>query len=255
MTTPTARPALDAESPRVLREYALLADGERGALVGPHGELAWMCAPTWDSDAVFSHLIGGGGSYLVTPVERCVWGGHYEPDTLIWRSRWITDTGIIECHEALAFPGDPHRAVILRQIHAVDGAAHLYLRLQPAAGFGAHPVHYQHRPAPDIWTGRTGPLRWRWSGTPTSTQPGPRGLEATLHLDPGQHHNLVLELSEQPLPDPPPTPPPPGRPPATPGTPRHHPWTPASRPATPDTPTPSYADSPATPAPWSPPPP
>ena len=36
-----------AFSPRVLREYALLADGERGALIGPEGDLAWMCAPRW----------------------------------------------------------------------------------------------------------------------------------------------------------------------------------------------------------------
>ena len=31
--------------PHVLREYALLADGERGALVGPRGDVAWLCAP------------------------------------------------------------------------------------------------------------------------------------------------------------------------------------------------------------------
>jgi alpha,alpha-trehalase len=37
-----------AEFPlQVLREYALLADGERGILVGPRGDFAWMCAPRW----------------------------------------------------------------------------------------------------------------------------------------------------------------------------------------------------------------
>jgi hypothetical protein len=62
----------------VLREYALLADGERGILVGPRGDFAWMCAPRWDSPAIFSSLIGGGGLYAVCPVdERFVWGGHY----------------------------------------------------------------------------------------------------------------------------------------------------------------------------------
>ena len=44
----------------VLSEYALLADGERGILVGPRGDFAWMCAPRWDSDAVFSTLVGSG---------------------------------------------------------------------------------------------------------------------------------------------------------------------------------------------------
>ena len=47
----------------VLSEYALLADGERGVMVGPRGDFVWMCAPRWHSDAVFSTLIGGAGVY------------------------------------------------------------------------------------------------------------------------------------------------------------------------------------------------
>lgn len=35
--------------PHVLREYAFLAGRERGVLVGPHGNFAWMCAPRWHS--------------------------------------------------------------------------------------------------------------------------------------------------------------------------------------------------------------
>ena len=53
----------EPSAPHVLREYALLADGERGILVGPRGDFAWMCFPRWDSDAVFSSLIGGSGAY------------------------------------------------------------------------------------------------------------------------------------------------------------------------------------------------
>jgi hypothetical protein len=70
-------------APRVLREYALLADGERGVLVGPQGDFAWMCAPRWDSDAVFSSLVGGPSFFAVIPVERHVWGGYYEEGSLI----------------------------------------------------------------------------------------------------------------------------------------------------------------------------
>lgn len=33
--------------PQTLRECALLADGERGALIGPRGDFAWMCVPGW----------------------------------------------------------------------------------------------------------------------------------------------------------------------------------------------------------------
>src|SRR5215213_9549667 len=65
----------DLAAPHVLLEYALLADGERGILVGPRGEFAWMCFPRWDSEAIFASLIGGGGVFSLTPVARAVWGG------------------------------------------------------------------------------------------------------------------------------------------------------------------------------------
>ena len=44
--TASAGPS-DRISPQVLREYALLADGERGAVVGPRGDIVWPCAPRW----------------------------------------------------------------------------------------------------------------------------------------------------------------------------------------------------------------
>lgn len=116
--------------PQVLREYALLADGERGILVGPRGDYVWMCA-RWDSDAVLSSPIDGAGIYAVTPSGRFVWGGYYDDGSPIWRSQWITRGGIIECREALAFPGDPHRAVIPRRVITVQGSAHLEVVLEP----------------------------------------------------------------------------------------------------------------------------
>src|SRR6185295_14868580 len=67
-----------ATRPHALRDYAFIADGERGGLVGPEGDIAWLCFPRWDSDAVFSELIGGGGTYAVRPRGRYVWGGYYE---------------------------------------------------------------------------------------------------------------------------------------------------------------------------------
>ncbi|MFE4056010.1 trehalase-like domain-containing protein [Streptomyces sp. NPDC059096] len=90
-----------------MRPYALIADGERGALVAPHCDFAWMCAPRWDSGAVFAGLIGGQGVCGVTPAGRLAPGGYYEEGSLIWRCRWATDEGVVECREALAFPGDP----------------------------------------------------------------------------------------------------------------------------------------------------
>ncbi len=188
----------------VLREYALLADGERGALVGPHGDIVWMCSPRWDCDAVFSSLIGGSGMYAITPADaRFVWGGYYEAGSLIWRSRWITGTGIIECREALAFPGDPGRTVLLRRIIAVQGEARVRVCLDARAGDGQHRLSDLSRDG-GAWTGKTGKLRLRWCGgeraRPVSGPAGQHMLAMDLALPAGSHHDLVLELSERALP-------------------------------------------------------
>ena len=208
MTSPAGlESAPDRFPPQVLREYTLLADGERGAVLGPRGDIVWMCAPRWDSDAVFSALLGGPGVYSITPVDRFVWGGFYEEGTMIWRSRWVTNHGIIECREALAFPGEPHRAVLLRRVLAVDGDAKVRITLCPRAGFGRHHLTQLHQ-ADGTWTGRSGPLHLRWTGAPDSTRPVDRhdGLIAGLLIPAGERHDLVLEISDQALPDQPPDP-------------------------------------------------
>ena len=202
---------LPAFTPHVLREYAFVADGERGALIGPHGELTWMCAPRWDSEAVFSALIGGDGTYAVTPADpRHVWGGYYEVGSLIWHSRWTTSDAVIECREALAYPGDPDRMVLLRRVTAVRGDARVRVLLNARAGFGRHGSHGLNL-EDGIWTGRTGPLRWRWQGGGRAQpvrEPNGRGelLALDLTVSAGGWHDLVLEIAEGPLPDRPPDP-------------------------------------------------
>ena len=194
--------------PHVLREYSLIADGERGALIGPDGAISWLCAPRWDSPAVFSGLFGGRGTYAVTPADPWyVWGGYYETGTLIWRSRWVGSSRTesrTECREALAMPADPHRAVILRRIVAVDGPARVNVILDVRAGFGRSPMTDLSR-AGGYWTGRSGRLRFRWSGA-ARARPRDGGLAFTVTLPAGGHHDLVLELSGRPLNSEPPDP-------------------------------------------------
>jgi alpha,alpha-trehalase len=99
-----------------------------------------------------------------------VWGGYYEDGSLIWRSRWVTETGIIECREALAFPGQAHRAVLLRRIIAVQGTAHVKVVVEPAAEFGRAHLRELHRDDDGRWEGRVGELRMRWSGNGANTE-------------------------------------------------------------------------------------
>ena len=180
--------------PHVLREYAVLADGQRGAVVGPRGDIVWLCAPRWDSDAVFCALIGGTSGYSVTLKQPFVWGGFYEGASMIWRNRWVTTSGVVECREALAYPADPACAVLLRQVHAVDGPAAVTVSLHPSAGFDRHPLEDLHCIG-GVWTARTGDLNVRWSGAPGARRRGSGSLELHLDLTAGQRHDFVLEIS------------------------------------------------------------
>jgi hypothetical protein len=201
--------AAGGSAPRVLREYALLADGERGALIGPRGDIAWLCAPGWEDDAVFSTLIGGRGSYAITPVGRFVWGGYYEDGSLIWRSRWVTESGIVECREALAFPGDPRRLVLLRRIIAVRGPARVHVHISPGAGFDRDGMKYVRREDSGCWQAHIAGMRMRWSGAPEAALhehvDGCAELDADISLVEGGHHDLVFELTDSapdgPLPE------------------------------------------------------
>ena len=182
----------------MLRDYALLADGERGAVLGPHGDIVWLCAPRWDSDAIFTALIGGRGGYSVTPLETFVWGGYYEKDTLIWRSRWVTTSGIIECHEALAFPADPERIILLRRVVAVDGDAHVRVLLEPRGAYGSRALtHLTNEDG--VWTARSAGLNLRWTGAAEArvldAQSDSRILTMDLVVPAGHSHDLVLEVT------------------------------------------------------------
>jgi GH15 family glucan-1,4-alpha-glucosidase len=184
----------DVSVPHVLREYAVIADGERGALVGPEGDLAWMCFPSWESPAVFAGLVGGRGHYTVRPCERWrVWGGYYEPRGLIWRSRWVTGREeIIECREALARPARPDRVVILRRVQALRGSAEVQVRLDARAGFGRHTMTGRHTDD-GVWRARSGPVRLRWIGADQAQCD--EELVLRLKLPEGRSHDLVLELT------------------------------------------------------------
>jgi alpha,alpha-trehalase len=195
----TATGSAGLSQPHVLREYALLADGERGALVGPRGDIGWLCAPLWHSGAIFSALIGGAGAYAVTPRDRFVWGGYYEPATLIWHSRWVTEDGIIESREALAYPGDRDRLVLLRRVVAADAGARVNVVLRPRAEYDRTPVEEWRRQG-DVWTARAGGLELRWSGASGAHPCGADALALDIELEAGRHHDLVLEIASGRLP-------------------------------------------------------
>lgn len=183
--------------PHVLREYALIADGERGALVGPRGDIGWLCFPGWADPAVMASLMGGLGTYAVTPSERHVWGGRYEPGSLIWRSRWVTASGTVECREALAFPGRPDAAILLRRVRVLEGKAKLDVVCAMASDYGRKPAR-KLRCEDGIWRGQIGEAEFGWQGGAAAKPSGHGDLLLRLELEAGEHHDFLLAIGEDP---------------------------------------------------------
>lgn len=181
-----------------LRDYAFSGDGERGMMIGPDGAIVWMCAPRWDSDAVFSALLGGPGHFTVRPVATPrISGGSYEPGTLIWRHVWTVGEGTFECLDALAYPGEDHRAVILRRLVSPNGANRVDVSLAPRAGFGSEPA--THATLRDgVWRWSTGGVQVRVTGLENATFTADGGLQGSVDLVAGAEHDIVAEFSTRP---------------------------------------------------------
>ena len=141
---------------------------------------------------------GREGIFAITPVEPSVWGGYYEPGTLIWRNRWTTTSTRVECRDALALPANEHRTIVLRTIEAIEQAVTLRLVLDLRAEFGAQPMHGLHRDNNGVWTATSGDLWARLTGAGDADVRDGK-LVAQITVPAGGHHHLMLELSDRPL--------------------------------------------------------
>lgn len=182
-----------ARHPQALRDYAFLADGPRGALLDPDGSVAWLCFPTFADDALLAGLLGGGGVYQLAPTGRYVTGGYYEDGSLIWHQRWVTDDGLVECCQALAYPGEPDRCVLLRRITALDADAQLGCEVTIATDYGRRPGGRWQRDD-EGWRLDAKGVTARLTGTMGPLQPTEDGLRMEYLLAAGSSADLVLEL-------------------------------------------------------------
>ena len=181
----------------------MLGDGERGAMIGPDGQAAWLCAPQWHSAPVFDGLLGGQSYFRVGPTDRwSVWSGSYRPGSLIWCAQWVTRDAIVHGRDALALPADPHTAVLLRRTSSTDRPAEIEMSLVLPAGAARR----LHRTSGGGWECDDDGIFLRLSGARSATvETGERpGLRMVHTVAAGEDHDLVLELSDRPFDSPPP---------------------------------------------------
>jgi GH15 family glucan-1,4-alpha-glucosidase len=174
-------------------------------LIGPHGDIAFMCFPGWSDPAIFASMMGGRGYYQVVPdTPRYVWGGYYDDcEGLIWNSRWLTEDSIVESREALAFPGERDTAIIMRRLTAKLGKTPMVVRLEVFADFGRKKLPPMKREPDGSWSTAMGDIFLRWSGA-SEAKPEEDGLTLRFTLGQSAARDFVLEISRKRLDAPPP---------------------------------------------------
>ncbi|WP_234787518.1 trehalase-like domain-containing protein, partial [Mycolicibacter sinensis] len=75
-----------------IADYALLSDRHTAALVSRGGSVDWMCAPRFDSPAVFARLLDArGGHFAVQPTDpRAEVTRRYLDDTMVLETTFAT---------------------------------------------------------------------------------------------------------------------------------------------------------------------
>src|SRR3954452_9658708 len=121
-----------------IEDYALISDCFTGALVGKDGSIDWLCLPRYDSRSMFGALLGteDHGRWLLAPADVTSSSTrHYEKDSMILVTRWVTPDGEVEVVDLM--PMNDHRADIIRRVRGVRGTVRMHQDLRIRFGYAS----------------------------------------------------------------------------------------------------------------------
>jgi alpha,alpha-trehalase len=103
-------------------EHALLADSRTAALIGPDGDVAWLCWPRVDSTPLLFSILDDerGGGLSARPAEReaRIVSRRYCPRSLVLESTWEVEGARLIVEDALDLGENP---LLVRRLHAQGG--------------------------------------------------------------------------------------------------------------------------------------
>ena len=136
-----------------IADYGLLADCNSAALVSREGSIDWLCAPRYDSPAVFARILDpGAGHWSIRPSGPFEAERRYVPGTLVMETTFSTATGTVRLRDAMAFADGqrghdlgldvPHE--VLRSVEGVAGRVELEMELAPRPEYGLVKPLFRH---------------------------------------------------------------------------------------------------------------
>jgi GH15 family glucan-1,4-alpha-glucosidase len=184
-----------------LEDYALIGDRGTAALIGLNGSIDWLCAPRFDSPAVFSAILGdtnNGFWRLHAPVPVSV-SRRYRDDTLVLETTVVTASGrlqVVDFMPARRTPGPR----LIRIAACLEGTVDVSMSL--AARFDYGDVRPWTRRIDDAWTMTATGAALALRSDAAVKQTG-ADLTASLALSAGERRwfELAWYPSYRPVPD------------------------------------------------------
>lgn len=135
---------------RPIADYALLSDCHRAALVSRDGSVDWLCAPRFDSPAVFARLLDEeAGFWRIAPAGEYEATRSYVDGSLVLRTTFAAAGGEAVLTDALATGpnerghelGTDAPGALLRRLECTRGSMRVETAFSPRPEFGlVHPV-------------------------------------------------------------------------------------------------------------------
>jgi GH15 family glucan-1,4-alpha-glucosidase len=129
-----------------IADYALLSDRRTAALVSRAGSVDWLCAPRFDSPAVFARMLDDdAGHFAVHPTDPAAdVSRRYVDETMVLETTWVTATGTVVLLDALATgpAADPHALgsaaprLLVRALECTAGEVEIAVEFAPRPEYG-----------------------------------------------------------------------------------------------------------------------
>ena len=121
-----------------IEDYGIVANGRTVALISKQGSVDWMCMPNFDSDSMFSSLLGYDehGRWVIRPTVA-IDSVHqdYEPNSMILTTEFTTAGGKVRIVDFM--PVTEERSGLVRIIEGIEGDVPMEVLLTPRFHYGA----------------------------------------------------------------------------------------------------------------------
>lgn len=189
-----------------IEDHLAIGDGRSVALLDGRGNVAWLCWPRFDSDAVLSGLLddGRGGTFRIAPAtDGWSASARYVDDTNVVVTRFTASDGVFDLVDLMPVDADGNHDLTLAPEHELlrvvvgrQGTPTIRIELDPRPGFGARAAKMHCHDEAVHFEDAATLFSLHVDGATVRFLPRPDGgVEAMLRVNAGQRVALPFTLA------------------------------------------------------------